>query len=161
MLRLIPKPLHRAIMPLAHRTRHVVRRLRKKPIAGCSVVITDLQGAILLLQTSYGPRVWTLPGGGIGRGETPEQAARREVQEEVGIALRNITALGVIEEEISGSPHTAHLFCATADVRPVADQREIVEARFFPPHSLPEPLGHLTRSRLALYRERRREMRGT
>ena len=161
MLRLIPAPLHRAALRVAHRLRHRYRRWSGKPLVGCSVVVCDFDGAILLARHSYGPKVWSLPGGGIGAGEEPEAAARREVREEVGITLSQVTALGTIEEEISGVPHIAHLFHAMVDARPQADNREVVEARFFPPHSLPEPLGELTRSRLAMYRERKRERRGS
>ena len=43
-----------------------------------------LDGKILLIRNSY-KSVYTLPCGGIDRGETPVEAARRELQEEVGL----------------------------------------------------------------------------
>ena len=151
---LLPAPLHRALMPLAHRVRHAWRRWRKTPIAGVSVVITNLGGDVLLLKHSYGPNVWSLPGGGLKSGEDPLLAARREVREELGIELAWIAQFATLEEVISGSPHTAHLFAATCDQRPKPDGREIVEARFFPSHSLPEPLGRITRMRIDAWKGR-------
>jgi ADP-ribose pyrophosphatase YjhB (NUDIX family) len=151
---LLPAPLHRALMPLAHRVRHAWRRWRKTPIAGVSVVITNLGGDVLLLKHSYGPNVWSLPGGGLKSGEDPLLAARREVREELGIELASIAQFATLEEVISGSPHTAHLFAATCDQRPKPDGREIVEARFFPSHSLPEPLGRITRMRIDAWKGR-------
>jgi len=151
---LLPAPLHRALMPLAHRVRHAWRRWRKAPIAGVSVVITNLGGDVLLLKHSYGPNVWSLPGGGLKSGEDPLLAARREVREELGIELAWIVQFATLEEVISGSPHTAHLFAATCDQRPKPDGREIVEARFFPSHSLPEPLGRITRMRIDAWKGR-------
>ena len=81
-------------------------------------------------------------------------AARREVREELGIELAWIVQFATLEEVISGSPHTAHLFAATCDQRPKPDGREIVEARFFPSHSLPEPLGRITRMRIDAWKGR-------
>ncbi|EAQ27982.1 hypothetical protein NAP1_10323 [Erythrobacter sp. NAP1] len=146
--RLLPKPLHRALLPIAHSVRHRWRKFSGAPIAGTSVIVTNLSGDILLLKHSYGPDVWALPGGGIKRGEDPEEGARREVMEEVGIALAEIETLGALTESISGSPHTAYLFHAICDTRPKPDGREVVDARFFPSHSLPEPLGRVTRRRI-------------
>ncbi len=154
MFHLIPRPIHRLLLPIAHRVRHRWRLWSKRPIEGCSVVVTNLAGQVLLVRHSYGPQVWALPGGGLSRGETPEHAARREVQEELSIKLGNLISFGTIEEEISGSTHTAHLFTAKTDQLPQPDGREIMVARFFPAHSLPEPLGDATRRRLALWRER-------
>ncbi|MDC8755279.1 NUDIX domain-containing protein [Erythrobacter sp. sf7] len=150
----LPAPLHRAILPIAHAVRHRWRRWRKMPIAGVSVIITNLGGDVLLLKHSYGPDVWGLPGGGLARGEDPIEAARREVREELGIELPRIEAIGTLEEVLSGSPHTAHIFAATCDQNPRADGREVREARFFPSHSLPEPLGKTTRARIAVWKAR-------
>lgn len=150
----LPAPLHRALLPLAHVLRHRWRRWRKVPIAGVSVIITNIGGDVLLLKHSYGPDVWGLPGGGLNRGEDPLEAARREVREELGIELARIEAFATLEEVLSGSPHTAHLFAATCDQHPQPDGREVVLARFFPSHSLPEPLGKTTRARIAAWRAR-------
>lgn len=152
MLHLIPAPLHRALLPLAHRLRHRWRVWRKVHLAGCSVIVSRMDGAILLVRHSYGPQSWCLPGGGLGRGEDPEACARRELREEVHLSVDHMTLVGVMEEVISGSPHTAHVFHCLTDAIPRIDGRELVEARFFPTHSLPEPLSSITRGRLDLWR---------
>jgi ADP-ribose pyrophosphatase YjhB (NUDIX family) len=154
MASLLPPSLHRRLLPLVHALRHHWRRWRKAPINGVSVIVTNLAGDVLLLKHSYGPDVWSLPGGGLGRGEDPEAAARREVREELGVELARIEAIGTLEEVLSGSPHTAHIFAGVCDRQPQPDRREVVEARFFPSHSLPEPLGRTTRARIAAWRTR-------
>lgn len=154
MAHILPAALHRALLPLAHRARHRWRQLTRAPIAGVSVVVTNLAGDVLLLRHSYGPRVWALPGGGMKRGEDPADCARREVREELGIELGSVDLVACIEEVLSGAPHTAHLFHSTCNKRPVPDGREVIEARFFPSHSLPEPLGKVTRRRIEAWRGR-------
>jgi ADP-ribose pyrophosphatase YjhB (NUDIX family) len=154
MPQFLPAALHRALLPLAHLVRHHWRRWRKAPIAGVSVIITNLGGDVLLLKHSYGPDVWSLPGGGLGRGEDPLEAARREVREELGVELGRIEPVATLEEVLSGSPHTAHVFAAVCDQRPQPDGREVTVARFFPSHSLPEPLSRTTRERIAAWRAR-------
>jgi ADP-ribose pyrophosphatase YjhB (NUDIX family) len=152
MLHLIPAPLHRAALRVAYRLRRHWRKARGTTHDGVSVIATDLEGRILLIRHSYGPHGWFLPGGGIHRGETSAEAAERELREETACTVRALTPLGVVEEELSGATHRSHLFTAmTADV-PRADGREVIEARFFPTHSLPEPLGSRTRARLALWK---------
>ncbi|WP_327134322.1 NUDIX hydrolase [Streptomyces sp. NBC_01343] len=66
------------------------RAARPKAITAASVVFTDSAGRILLVEPSYGNSGrWNLPGGGIDSdlGETPRDAARREVREELGLDL--------------------------------------------------------------------------
>jgi 8-oxo-dGTP pyrophosphatase MutT (NUDIX family) len=53
-------------------------------------------GRILLISTQEGRR-WQLPKGHIEEGETPEQAAVREVREETGVSGRVAAALPGIE----------------------------------------------------------------
>lgn len=154
MLFWLPAPLHRALLPIAYRIRQRWRRWRKVPLRGCAVVITNLSGDVLLLRHSYGPDAWSLPGGGIDPGEAPEAAARREVKEELGLTLGVVESLGTSEEEVSGSPHTSYLFMSVVDARPRPDGREVTEARFFPSHSLPEPLAPVTRARIQIWRGR-------
>lgn len=154
MPNVLPAPLHRALLPLAHAIRYAWRRWRKAPIAGVSVIVTNLGGDVLLLKHSYGPAVWALPGGGLGKGEDPLEAARREVREELGVELVRLEPVGTIEEVLSGSPHTAHIFTGVCDRHPEPDRREVTEARFFPSHSLPEPLGDTTRARIAMWKAR-------
>lgn len=147
----MPAPIHRAILPLAHNIRHRWRRFRKVPIAGVSVVLTNAAGHVLLLRHSYGPNVWGLPGGGLKPGEDPAACSRREVQEELGVVLDEVERVGTIEEVLSGSPHTAHLFTAECPSDPVPDKREVIEARFFSASHLPPNLGVVTQRRLTIW----------
>lgn len=45
---------------------------------------------------------WELPGGGMERGETPEEALHREVMEELGITVQNTTAFPFVFTKIRG-----------------------------------------------------------
>lgn len=49
------------------------------------MVIRDEQGRVLLVHTAYGDQFWEIPGGGLGPCEHPEDAAVREVAEEIGL----------------------------------------------------------------------------
>lgn len=62
------------------------RRLVRPHTHGALVAIW-CEEELLLVETSY-RRSWSLPGGGIERGETARQAAVRELAEEVGLRVR-------------------------------------------------------------------------
>jgi len=56
------------------------------------VLLLDAQNRVFLLQTHFDPEVqlpprWITPGGGIDPGETPRQAAARELFEETGLSV--------------------------------------------------------------------------
>ncbi len=149
---LLPRPVHRLALRVAHRVRHVWRRVAKPHLRGVSVILRDPQGRVLFVRHAYGPPTWSLPGGGIGRGEQPEHAARREMTEELGLTLGPVSALGTIDETISSSRHTAYLFLAEIDEVPVPDGREIVEVCFAMPSDPPLPVSRLTAARIAFLR---------
>ncbi len=52
--------------------------------------VVECDKKILLVKLSYAHKGWTIPGGGVGRKETFEDAARRELKEETGIVVGNL-----------------------------------------------------------------------
>jgi 8-oxo-dGTP diphosphatase len=71
--------------------------LYENPIPSVAIVAVNREHKILLVRRSVEPGIgeWCLPGGFIEIGETPEQAIIRELQEEVGISLTQLSFLGV------------------------------------------------------------------
>jgi ADP-ribose pyrophosphatase len=82
-------------------------------------------------------RVWELPAGRIDPGETPDQAARRELEEEVGLRPRFLEPVLTFWTTPGFCDEVMHLFRATGlervPPRPESDER-IEAARF----TLPE-----------------------
>lgn len=150
--RVLPASLHRSLLRVAHRVRHRWRTWRKAPIFGISVIVTNNAGEVMLLKHSYGPKAWGLPGGGMRVGEDPQACAKRELREEVGLEVAELQPLGVLQETLSGSPHTSHVFTAQVSATPKPDGREILEARFFPEDALPELLTRNVPKRIAMWR---------
>lgn len=148
--------LHRLALNVAHNLRHRWRRWRKVPLEGVTMIARDPEGRLLMVRLSYAEAGWSFPGGGAKRGEDMASAAVRELAEETGCEARLVTLVGRMEETLSGSPHTAHVYSCITDDFPVPDQREVVEARYFPPHSLPHPMTERTRARLAFWLEAQR-----
>ena len=60
---------------------------------GASMVVLN-QNKVLLVRRGRAPFAaqWSLPGGKIERGETPRQAARRELKEETGVEAKRAPA---------------------------------------------------------------------
>jgi 8-oxo-dGTP pyrophosphatase MutT (NUDIX family) len=57
---------------------------KAQPYAAAGVLFFDAEDRVMLLRTTYKPD-WEIPGGSIQPGETPSEAVRREVREELGI----------------------------------------------------------------------------
>ena len=66
-----------------------------KPVAGAIPV--DDQGRVILLRRGFDPRrgLWTFPGGFVDLGESVEEAARREADEELGMEIEVESLVGV------------------------------------------------------------------
>lgn len=62
-----------------------IRSLPGNP-AGAAMVLENSRGELLVVKASY-KRYWSLPGGVVDPGESPKQAALREVRQEVGLSI--------------------------------------------------------------------------
>ena len=105
---------------------------------------------VLLVRHSYAPG-WILPGGGVERGESLVSAARRELDEEAGIAATGLLALhGVFlnDAQFQGD-HVAVFSLRAFTRRAFTPTAEIREARFFPVNALPEGTSGGTARRIA------------
>ena len=107
-------------------------------------------GQVLLVRQTYLPG-WFMPGGGVDRGETLDEAARREAREEVGAELEALEFVGAYTS--FGQYKSDHniLFLCTDFTINSKQNREIAEARFFPLDALPENLWPGHRLRLEEY----------
>lgn len=153
MLRLIPAPLHRQLYRIAYRLRGHWRWLTGWPSHGVSIIGRDGNGRILLVRHAYGSGRWALPGGGLRRGEDPAACARREIREELGCELADVTLVEMVEREIQGAPNTSHIFSALVEGEPRPDGRELVAAEWFAPDALPHDMVLLSRRQLERFLE--------
>ena len=93
------------------------------------VLLVDPSGAVLLQHrdeaAAASPNQWSLPGGHLEPGETPQEAARRELLEETGLTVDELHPLwnGPRPSE-DGFPHTVmvHVFGGTT----LARQEDVV-----------------------------------
>ena len=149
MLYLIPAPLHRAGLRLAHAVRRRWWRLRAPTVEGVRVLAIDGAGQVLLIRHSYVPDKWMPPGGGLRRGEEPLAAAARELREETGCALDRPRRLEIALEDLHGAGNRVHVVAGRAVGVPRADMREVIEVRFFAPDALPPNLARALSPALA------------
>lgn len=86
-----------------------------RPVHTGVKVLVIHKDKVLFVQHSYGQKEWTLPGGGIKKRETPEDAAKREVREEVGIQLNTVTEKGSFLYDGEGKKVTIFVFTAVVE----------------------------------------------
>jgi 8-oxo-dGTP pyrophosphatase MutT (NUDIX family) len=90
-----------------------------------------------MIRHTYMPG-WHLPGGGLKKWETLDEAARREAREETGAELGEISLLGTFTGMIQWkTDHTVVFLCRDFRVIGKPDG-EIAELRAFPLNDLPE-----------------------
>ncbi|MEK7669420.1 MAG: NUDIX domain-containing protein [Patescibacteria group bacterium] len=102
-------------------------------------VIIENDGKFLYVRNDYGHRSITFPGGSIEKGENAEQAAIREVKEEVGIILTNIKIVGSFTSTEEGKKDNITIFYGQSNTGNfILDHFEIAEAAWFTKDNLPK-----------------------
>lgn len=105
-------------------------------------------GRLLMVRRKFGSNKWVFPGGAINPGETPEAAARREIKEDLGIELRELTSLGRFTQEVHHRMHCFSSEVETTEVR--GDTDKILETKWFGRSQLPE-LTPISKSVIGLF----------
>jgi ADP-ribose pyrophosphatase YjhB (NUDIX family) len=124
--------------------------VRRPDVRGVKCVLTDGE-RVLLVRHTYGHREWDLPGGAVRRGEQPDRAATREMQEELGVAIEDWTNLGAVRARIDHRRDTMHCFAADIAGRPITmDPCELSVVQWFSRGQLPADLGRFVTRILAL-----------
>jgi 8-oxo-dGTP pyrophosphatase MutT (NUDIX family) len=137
----LPVGLRRPLYRLAYRLLCVYWFVRRPECHGVKCVLTDGE-QVLLVRHTYGQQVWELPGGSIKWREQPLHAARREMHEELGVAIDDWASLGELTGRMQHRRDTLH--CFRAEVRDPAltlDLGELATARWFARNELPADVG--------------------
>ncbi|MBN1178406.1 MAG: NUDIX domain-containing protein [Anaerolineae bacterium] len=102
-------------------------------------VVFNSQGEVLLLEHVFRDRFpWGLPGGWVGRRERPQDALRRELMEEIGLAVRVGAPLVVDMDRPRSHLETSFVCDVEGEVHDLSG--EILSVRWFPPDRLPDTL---------------------
>jgi ADP-ribose pyrophosphatase YjhB (NUDIX family) len=153
IVRVIPAPLHRQGYRVAFRLRKAWLGLTGQTIHGCTMIARDAQGRVLLVRHSYGSTHWSLPGGGMNKGEDPLAAAMREFTEELACTVSDPRHLGTLGEDYHGAHNVAHVFTGLIAGEPRPDMRELVAARFFALDDLPPDTARAALTRLRMLQQ--------
>jgi 8-oxo-dGTP diphosphatase len=109
------------------------------PAVGCAILRPGKAGPEILLSRRAGPPKkgqWDLVGGFLDAGETPEEAVRREVEEETGCRLLDVVPHGTATGEYDREPTLNFLFTGKVRGEPRAHD-DSAELRWWPMAAMP------------------------
>jgi 8-oxo-dGTP diphosphatase len=114
--------------------------------AGVGVFIFDEKQRVLLVKQNYGNKLWAVPGGAIDPGETPQDAALRELREETGLEAELRALIGLNHYVRDGVPRVHFAFEAeiTGGTLGIQEPSEIAVIGWHDPSKPPSPLTGLS-----------------
>lgn len=115
-----------------------------RPKVGIGVIIIKNSKILLGKRKEEGPSTWAPPGGHLEFKETPEQCAQREVLEETGLEITNLSVVAATNDIFEhANKHYITLFVTADYVQgepQVLEPDKCYEWRWFSWDNLPEPL---------------------
>ncbi len=122
----------------------------KRPVTLGVRALLVREGRVLLVRHWY-QNDWFLPGGGVKRKETPEQAARRECREETGAEVGDLALFGIYTQYVEHKNDHIVVFIGE-DFRIVGEKDFEIEAvDFFKLDALPPDMNPGSRRRIEEY----------
>lgn len=137
------------LLKLKYRVARIVWRVTKPITAGARILLIK-DNKVLLVKHTYQKELY-LPGGGVKRGETFEQAIRRELMEELGTQLSGINFFGVYNNFYEFKNDNIVVFISDNFTLSGITDNEIDSFDFFNLDELPENLSPGTRRRIEEY----------
>ncbi len=128
----------------------------RNPVPTVDIIIELYQGdvykGIVLIQRKNSPFGWAIPGGFVDYGETLENAAAREAEEETGLKISNLKQFHAYSApERDPRQHTiSYVFTASSDGTPCAAD-DAAAVKVCKPEKLPEEMAFDHRSILNDY----------
>ncbi|MGU7776343.1 NUDIX domain-containing protein [Burkholderia sp. MR1-5-21] len=126
----------RTVLRIGFRLARVWWHLRRPRHEGALVAIY-VGRALLMVKSSYRAE-WNFPGGSLRPGETPDAAAQREMEEEIGLSSYPLSPAGSACGIWDGRRDRVHFFELHLDCLPELrlDNREIIAAHLASPEEL-------------------------
>ena len=154
LLRRLGALISQTILFIAHAGRYVLLRWfgGQEQIHGVRVIL-ERDGRVVLVRHWFAPGVWTLPGGAVDAGESPEAAGKREVRGETGYIINNFTGeLGVYEGALGKHDIVQVLFTNDYDGSiKFVPNGEIMQRGIFAFDNLPDTTSPANRRRIEAY----------
>jgi len=143
-------PWRRRFSPVARSIYRLYSRFSRGVTLGVRGLVLNAAGEVLLVEHTYTPG-WHLPGGGVERGETAEDAVVRELIEEAGVrALGRPRLLALYSNH--HNHRGDHVAVYRVDLWEPCEPKawgEILNRGWFPPDRLPDGVTPATRRRIA------------
>ncbi len=124
------------LIKLAYRLIRVYWFIFRPVTMGVRIILYKDERFVLVKHTYQD--AWYLPGGGVKRGETVEEAIRREAAEECGATLYQVLLLGIYSSFNEYKSDHITLFLSTDFSMEVQNDQEIEQVGSFSFEKLPE-----------------------
>lgn len=108
-----------------------------KPAVSMAIIVKGGRVLMVRRRQQEGKLLWAFPGGGIEAGETPEQAAVREVAEEVALEVKAVRVLGARVHPQTGADMTYVACEPVAGEARVEDAEELAEVAWIALDEIP------------------------